>query len=107
MKKPLKTKFYTFRQNNSGGSFDIDIKNGINEYVIIEALDYKHANGIAQSVGIYFDGCNNNIDCPCCGDRWCKKDDESDGYDYPGIYGENDINNEEYKGKYCIHYLRN
>jgi len=30
--------FYVFRQNNSGGSFDIDILNGIGKIVIAEAF---------------------------------------------------------------------
>lgn len=26
----------------------------------------------AQGIGIYFDGCADNKDCECCGDRWWK-----------------------------------
>ena len=61
-------KFYTFRQNNSGGRFkqnnEVDIK------VVIEANNAEHANKRAEEIGIYFDGCSKGIDCPCCGDRW-------------------------------------
>jgi hypothetical protein len=60
--------FYTFNQNNSGGSF---IKNDtVCEYVIIEADSAGEANDIAEDKGIYFNGCDKDIDCPCCGDRW-------------------------------------
>ena len=57
--------FYTFDQNNSGGQFI-----GPN-YIIIEADSAEEANTIAQeSAGVYFNGCEDNIDCECCGDRW-------------------------------------
>ena len=64
------TKFYTFNQNNSGGFFKTSDTEGIGEYVIIEAIDSNHANDIAESIGIYFDGCRDGSDCSCCGDRW-------------------------------------
>lgn len=47
--------FYTFAQNNSGGSFVI-----------------------AESIGIYFDGVECDLDCECCGDRWSRYCDEND-----------------------------
>ena len=57
--------FYTFDQNNSGGQFI-----GPN-YIIIEADSAEEANTIAQeSAGVYFNGCEDGIDCECCGDRW-------------------------------------
>lgn len=74
----MKSKFFEFCQNNSGGSFGVDKKAGIGHYVIIEAMDADHANTIAERIGIYFDGCQNGMDCDCCGDRW-----------YPA-YGEGD-----------------
>ena len=58
-------KFFQFRQNNSGGSFDFDKNNGVSVIVIIEAHSDKMANCIAESRGIEFDS-----GCPCCGDRW-------------------------------------
>lgn len=68
MKKELKTKYYKFWQNNSGGYF---VNNDdVREYVIIEALDENHANSIAEDIGIYFDGVAYGMDCECCGDRW-------------------------------------
>lgn len=48
------SKFFTFRQNNSGGIDHID--ENLNRYVIIEANDAQHANERAQEIGIYFDG---------------------------------------------------
>ena len=87
MKREIETKFYTYNQNNSGGSFDIDKKRGISEYVCVEALNSDDANRRAEDIGIYFDGCNNDIDCDCCGDRWYETS-ESDGYKVPSIYGE-------------------
>lgn len=65
------TKFYNFSQNNSGGNFIDD--NTISVNVLIEALDYKDANDRAENKGIYFNGCEDDRDCPCCGDRWCPK----------------------------------
>ncbi len=62
--------FYHFSQNNSGGSFTFDAKRGITHHVIIEAKDDAHANERAESIGLYFDGCDDGPDCPCCGDRW-------------------------------------
>ncbi len=61
------TKFYKFRQNNSGGKFIVDPERGISVEVWIEADSTQHANTIAERVGLYFDGAG---DCPCCGDRW-------------------------------------
>lgn len=77
--------FYTFRQNNSGGSFDIDESRGIGEWVIIEAQSYDEAIIIAESIGIYFDGVECGLDCECCGDRWSRWCDENDE---PLIYGQ-------------------
>lgn len=77
--------FFAFRQNNSGGSFRVDSK--VTQFVIIEANDANHANSIAESIGIYFDGCEKDIDCSCCGDRWYRTNDY-DGKDKPLLYGE-------------------
>lgn len=60
--------YFEFNQNNSGGSFGPPAIN-----VIIEATDAEQANEIAENEGIYFDGCANDRDCPCCGDRWYPK----------------------------------
>lgn len=81
----VSTKFYHFNQNNSGGSFSFDEVAGITHNVIVEAIDYKHANMLAERIGLYFDG---EGDCPCCGDRWYSQWDETDGKPVPSIYGE-------------------
>lgn len=60
--------WYQFRQNNSGGVFQID--NNVSLYVLIEAPHAVDAHTKASAVGIYFDGCEQGIDCDCCGDRW-------------------------------------
>jgi hypothetical protein len=62
------TKFYSFRQNNSGGSYVRD--DDLDASVYIEAVDADHANARAANIGIYFDGCSTGQDCSCCGDRW-------------------------------------
>ncbi len=72
--------FYTFKQNNSGGWFDIDDNVAVN--VIIEANSAEEANQLAQQHGIYFDGVAEGQDCPCCGDRWAEVR-ESDGKELP------------------------
>ena len=51
----MKTKFYHFSQNNSGGSFDIS--ETLAHHVIIEAHSAEDANNRAISVGLYFNGC--------------------------------------------------
>lgn len=73
-------KFFQFRQNNSGGSFDFDKNNGISVIVIIEAPDANVANAIAEGKGIEFDS-----GCPCCGDRWDRMD-SCDGDEVPTYY---------------------
>lgn len=65
-------KFYTFYQNNSGGRFEHDSKRGIGLTVIIEATNIMHAICRAERIGLYFNGCEKDLDCQCCGDRWSK-----------------------------------
>ena len=67
--------WYYLRQNNSGGSFDVDDK--LTQSLYIEAKDHREAGEIAINLGCYFDGVRNDMDCPCCGDRW----NEPDEYD--------------------------
>jgi hypothetical protein len=62
--------WYSYRQNNSGGSFIYDQSSGISVNVWIEANSAQHADDRAQSIGIYFDGSG---DCSCCGNRWSSK----------------------------------
>jgi hypothetical protein len=62
------TYFFEYNQNNSGGSFDADDK--VTHRLYIEAEDSNKADRIAQGLGVYFNGCENGMDCECCGDRW-------------------------------------
>ena len=94
----MKTKYYTFRQNNSGGSFDIEHDRGISIAVIIEAETADQANNRAESIGLYFDGCSQDLDCECCGDRWYLAE-EYDGHDEPEIYREKLIEISEHEMK--------
>lgn len=49
-RKSTNIMFYTFNQNNSGGSFDFDKARGITHYVIIEANSVEHANKLVDIV---------------------------------------------------------
>lgn len=84
----MNTKFFTFRQNNSGGRFHHRPEDGIGFAVIVEAQNANHAKDRAERIGLYFDGCAKGFDCSCCGDRWSGYLDDSDGTDKPEIYGE-------------------
>lgn len=81
--------YFTFNQNNSGGSFIFN--DSVAEYVIIEAKNADEANMRALGVGIYFNGCTDGRDCSCCGDRWYSQWYDKNGTDKPEIYGESDI----------------
>ena len=60
---------YRFRQNNSGGSWDLNEWTTIT--MVIEAETGEAANRIAeQETSIYYNGCSKGMDCSCCGDRW-------------------------------------
>ena len=74
--------FFQYRQNNSGGQFT-----GPAIHVIIEADSADEADQRAvNEAGLYFDGCAQDIDCSCCGDRWHRAWD--DGDDEPRVYDE-------------------
>jgi hypothetical protein len=78
--------FYEFNQNNTGGRFDFDEEAGITHWVIVEADSESEAVRKAEEIGLYWDGCDAGMDCPCCGDRWSNyyiNDSEK-----PEIYGE-------------------
>lgn len=79
----MKTKFWDFGQNNSGGRFY-----GPAYHVIVEALDYQDANRRAEKLGLYFEGCSSGQDCECCGDRWSEQFEFDKGDETPSIYGE-------------------
>jgi hypothetical protein len=78
-------KFFTYQQNNSGGTFVVDAN--VAHTVFVQAPNAEKANALAATVGVYFDGCDVGIGCECCGDRWSRADDE-DGHDVPTIHGE-------------------
>ena len=101
-------KFFTFTQNNSGGSFDFDIDNGITHYVVIQAKDEEAARKAAKKIGIYFDGVDSGRDCACCGDRWfCYN---IDVYDQPMVYSQPVDKAEDFSQwmdegrEICVHY---
>ena len=84
------SKFFEYRQNNSGGSFAYDGERGISTWVIVEAHDAAEADRRAESIGLYWDGCDAGRDCPCCGDRWSPNDASwrsEEGSDVPSCYG--------------------
>jgi hypothetical protein len=62
------TKFYEYCQNNSGGGFDTD--DNLTHRIIVEATSENEAIRIGKNLGIYFNGCDEGLDCDCCGDRW-------------------------------------
>jgi hypothetical protein len=78
--------FFTYNQNNSGGSFQID--DSVDAFVVIEADNYEQANDIAESKGIYFNGVDKDMDCECCGDRWHPMSGDNEGTTIPTLYGE-------------------
>jgi hypothetical protein len=78
--------FYTFNQNNSGGSFDHDPNAGIGYCVCVEAANETDANQRAEQIGLYFNGCDSGMDCDCCGDRWYEQWRE-EGDETPTLYG--------------------
>ena len=77
--------FYTYSQNNSGGSFIGP------HHVIVEADSARQANSIAQDHDVYFDGVEFGDDCECCGDRWIPIEKDSEGTQSPMIFGDTDI----------------
>ena len=80
----MKNLFYSFRQNNSGGNFR-ELGNG-KIHLIVEALSSREANKIALENEIYFNGCDNDMDCSCCGDRWYRAE-EGEGFDSITMFG--------------------
>ena len=60
--------FYEFDQNNTGGSFTVD--ENLCQRLYIEADTAEEANKKAKKLGVYFNGCEDGMDCECCGDRW-------------------------------------
>lgn len=60
--------FYEFDQNNSGGGFVVN--NELCHRLIIEADSHSEAVSKAEDLGCYWNGVEDGMDCPCCGDRW-------------------------------------
>ena len=58
------SKFYTFRQNNSGGFYLFDARE-----VIVEADSLSEAEEIAYRETDVYEGLGPH-DCECCGGRW-------------------------------------
>ena len=63
MEKVLK--WFRYDQNNSGGGFT-----GPAIEVWVQAATAGEADAVAESIGLYFNGVEEDMDCPCCGDRW-------------------------------------
>jgi hypothetical protein len=76
--------FYTFNQNNSGGSFTRS--DNVDHYVSVEGNSIDEVIKRALIIGIYFNGCDSGWDCSCCGDRWYPPYDDDDLVDAPGKY---------------------
>jgi len=80
--------FYEFNQNNSGGSFQVNDK--VCHRLFIEADTPDEATEIAEGLGVYFNGCDDGMDCPCCGDRWYPLY-RDDAVKFPLEYGKDQI----------------
>ena len=98
--------FYHYSQKNSFGTFDENAEDGIGTDIIVEAHSSKDANKRAKKIGLYFDGVEKDIDCPCCGDRWYEVD-EDDRTIKPAINGKalTDIESGYFRKEVYIHYL--
>ena len=84
---------YYFRQNNSGGSFaDLEyLGDGLDVFhLAVEAESAEAACDIAENskYNIYFNGVDNDIDCPCCGDRWSRWASDYESVDLLKIHEE-------------------
>jgi hypothetical protein len=60
--------FFMWSQNNSGGHFHVD--EDLTWRVVIQADTYGEAEYKALNLGVYYNGCDDDRDCSCCGDRW-------------------------------------
>lgn len=60
--------FYEFDQNNSGGHFVTN--DTLCHRLFIEADSANEAISKAEELGCYWNGVDDGLDCPCCGDRW-------------------------------------
>jgi len=103
--KEVKTKFWKFDQNNSGGYFVEDAENGVCEIVIIEALNAKDAFSRLEKIGEKVDGFWNY--CSCCGERWSSWIDDSDGTIVPEHYGTpiEEVERSMFRSEIFVHYF--
>lgn len=84
----MELKWYKYDQNNSGGFF---IRNDrVAHTVLVQAANNRIADLVAQDIGIYFDGCSNDRDCYCCGDRWYRAYNPVEKFDVYTPYDEDD-----------------
>jgi len=68
------TKFFRFRQNNSGGVFVVNDK--VAHSVVVEAHSPQHANHRAKEMGMF-----DMSFCECCGPRFSKAFNSEEGFD--------------------------
>lgn len=101
----MKTLFYNFSQNNSGGYFINDDKNGVCEEIIIEAENVENALKRLSEIGKKVQ--NFYSYCSCCGERWSDWLDESDGKKFPSIYDVpiEDVTKEMFRDRAFVHYI--
>lgn len=59
--------FYTFGQNNSGGSFDHDPNKGVGYAICVEADSAEEASARFWDIVFSY---SQGGDCDCCGPRW-------------------------------------
>lgn len=64
------TKFYLFRQNNSGGYFIRDRKLGVDANMLIEASSEVDAEDIFAKIEDEYGMEAFREYCDCCGERW-------------------------------------
>lgn len=70
--------FFMWNQNNSGGHFAVN--DDLTWRVVIEADTYQQAEQKAFEFGVYYNGCDDDIDCSCCGDRWYEGEELDEGH---------------------------
>lgn len=80
--------FYHYHQNHSGGHWAFDAERGISVEVIVEADSALDANDKAERIGLYWNGCEQGLDCSCCGDRWDEQFEDEKGDPEPAVYGQ-------------------
>ena len=79
-KQTIDLKWWTIRQNNSGGYWIID--DDVAMYVMIQAPNAEEAERIFDKITVHA------LEyCECCGERWWF-DSYEEGTDEPMIYGE-------------------